>query len=175
MIDENPEKARQAVTELSRLFRASLKTGSSSLITLREEMETVSSYLSLEQFRFEDRLVVHDDIPEETLAARLPPFLLQTLIENAVKYGGRADHVNEISYRACLDEKGLKIRVTNSGQIRARQSSTTGIGLENARLRLHLLFGSDAILNLTSPQENLVQAEVLIPQVTPSNESNYYR
>ncbi len=73
LIDENPEKAREAVTELARLFRASLKTTRKNLITLREELETVQSYLSLEQSRFENRLVVHGDVPAETMEATLPP------------------------------------------------------------------------------------------------------
>ncbi|MEI9998670.1 MAG: histidine kinase, partial [Verrucomicrobiota bacterium] len=165
LIDENPEKARETVTELARLFRASLKTSHNHLITLREELETVRSYLSLEQSRFEERLVIHDDVPEEALEARLPPFLLQTLIENAIKHGDRARVPAEISYRVWLEGRGLKLEVTNSGQIRQRpRDSVTGIGLSNARLRLQLLFGAQAFLNLTAPQDNLVVVEALIPQ-----------
>ena len=166
LIDENPEKAREAVTELARLFRASLKTSRKNLITLREELETVQSYLSLEQARFEDRLVVHGDVPDETLEAQLPPFLLQTLIENAIKYG-IGPQQGEISYRASLNANGLTLRVTNPGQIRVQSSgdSVTGIGLENSRLRLQLLFGSKASLQLKSLRDNFVLAEALIPQL----------
>lgn len=167
LIDENPEKARDAVTELARLFRASLKTTRKDLITLREELETVQSYLSLEQFRFESRLIIHGHIPTEALDAKLPPFLLQTLIENAIKYGVGPHPQTEISYRARLDTDGLVLQVTNPGQIRIQspRDSIAGIGLENSRLRLQLLFGAKASLNLKSPQENVVQAEVLIPQL----------
>jgi two-component system LytT family sensor kinase len=166
LIDENPEKAREAVTELARLFRASLKTTRKNLITLREELETVQSYLSLEQARFEDRLVVHSDVPEETLEAELPPFLLQNLIENAIKYGIGPQQA-EISYGASLNANGLTLRVTNPGQIRVQSSrdSATGIGLENSRLRLQLLFGEKASLHLKSLRDNFVLAEALIPQL----------
>jgi two-component system LytT family sensor kinase len=165
LIDENPEKARAAVTELARLFRASLKTTHKNLITLREELETVESYLSLEQSRFETRLIVRGDIPLEALEAKLPPFLLQTLIENAIKYGVGLQAQTEISYRAQLDTAGLMLQVTNPGQIGSPRDSTTGVGLENSRLRLQLLFGTKASLSLRSVNDNLVLAEALIPQL----------
>ncbi len=167
LVEENPEKAREGITELARLFRASLKTTRQNLITLREEMETVHSYLSLEQSRFEDRLIIRSDIPADTMEATLPPFLLQTLIENAIKYGVGPRISAEISFRACLNRKGLLLQVTNPGQIQPPrgQDSVTGIGLENSRLRLQLLFGSKASLNLTSLRENSVLAEALIPQL----------
>ncbi len=166
LIDENPEKAREAVTELARLFRASLKTTRKDLITLREELETVQSYLSLEQFRFENRLVVRGNVPEEALEAKLPPFLLQTLIENAIKYGVGPQLHAEISYQARLDANGLTLQVTNPGQIRigSPRDSISGVGLENSRLRLQLLFGTKASLNLKPMPNNSVLAEALIPQ-----------
>jgi two-component system LytT family sensor kinase len=165
LIDENPEKARAAVTELARLFRASLKTTHKNLITLREELETVESYLGLEQSRFETRLIVRGDIPPEALEAKLPPFLLQTLIENAIKYGIDQQAQTEISYRAQLGAAGLTLQVTNPGQIRSPRDSTTGVGLENSRLRLQLLFGTKASLSLRSLNDNFVLAEALIPQL----------
>lgn len=167
LIDENPEKAREAVTELARLFRASLKTTRRNLITLREELETVQSYLSLEQSRFENRLIIRGDIPAEAMEATLPPFLLQTLIENAIKYGIGTHLQAEVSYRASLSTDGLMLQVTNPGQVRLRspRDSVTGIGLENSRLRLQLLFGTKASLNLTSLRDNFVLAEALIPQL----------
>jgi two-component system LytT family sensor kinase len=171
LIDENPEKARDAITQLARLFRASLKTSRQNLVTLREEMDTVRSYLSLEKSRFEERLIIRYDIPEELLESKLPPFLLQTLIENAIKYGVGDSPQTEISYRAYLDANGLNLQVTNPGQIRHHRSSTnsprestTGVGLESSHLRLHLLFGSKAFLRLNEVGDSHVRAQVLIPQ-----------
>jgi LytS/YehU family sensor histidine kinase len=176
LIDESPDKAREAVTQLARVFRASLNTSRKDLITLREEMETVRSYLSLERARFEDRLIIRDDIPDDVLESRLPPFLLQTLIENAIKYGVGNKATSEISYGARLDENGLNLRVTNPGRLTPSPSmaaspalnGTTGLGLENSRLRLQLLFGTHAFLHLTCLSDSLVQAEALIPQLKPA-------
>ena len=172
LIDESPEKAREAVTQLACVFRASLNTSRKDLITLREEMETVRSYLSLERARFEDRLIIRDDIPDDILESRLPPFLLQTLIENAIKYGVDNKPNSEISYGAHLDENGLNLRVTNPGRLipsprtaaSPARNETTGLGLENSRLRLQLLFGPRAFLHLTCLSDSVVQAEALIPQ-----------
>jgi hypothetical protein len=176
LIDESPDKAREAVTQLSRVFRASLNTSRKDLITLREEMETVRSYLSLERARFEDQLIIRDDIPDDVLESRLPPFLLQTLIENAIKYGVGNKPSSEISYGAHLDENGLNLRVTNPGRLipspqmttSPARNGTTGVGLENSRLRLQLLFGPHAFLHLTCLSDNVVQAEALIPQLMPA-------
>jgi sensor histidine kinase YesM len=176
LIDESPDKAREAVTQLARVFRASLNTSRKDLITLREEMETVRSYLSLERARFEDRLIIRDDIPDDILESRLPPFLLQTLIENAIKYGVGNKSSSEISYGARLDENGLNLRVTNPGRLipspqmaaGPAHNGTTGLGLENSRLRLQLLFGPHAFLHLTCLSDSLVQAEALIPQLKPA-------
>ncbi|PTY06022.1 hypothetical protein DB346_01260 [Verrucomicrobia bacterium LW23] len=168
LILENPEKARDSVTELACLFRSSLQTSRHNLITLREEMETVRSYLSLEKARFESRLIISDDVPEETLNAKLPPFLLQTLIENAIKYGVGKRRCAEISYRASLGADGLTLEVTNPGKIEEPLISATGIGLSNSRLRLELLFGSRAFLHLKSVPEGVVSAEALIPQMEVS-------
>ena len=176
LIDESPDKAREAVTQLARLFRASLNTSRKDLITLREEMETVRSYLSLERARFEERLIIRDDIPDDVLESRLPPFLLQTLIENAIKYGVGNKATSEISYGAHLDENGLNLRVTNPGRLipapqmptSPERNGTTGVGLENSRLRLQLLFGPRAFLHLTCLSDSVVQAEALIPQLKPA-------
>jgi len=164
LIEENPERARDAVTELAQVFRASLQTTRQDLITLREEIETVNAYISLEMARFEDRLDVRSEIPPETLEAKLPPFLLQTLIENAIRYGLGPRMKAHISYETNLGETGLFIRVTNPGRIDGK-SDSTGIGLENSRLRLRLLFGANAFLHLTSQGDDTVVAEALIPQV----------
>jgi two-component system, LytTR family, sensor kinase len=176
LIDESPEKAREAVTQLARVFRASLNTSRKDLITLREEMETVRAYLSLERARFEDQLIIRDDIPDDVLESRLPPFLLQTLIENAIKYGVGNKPSSEISYGAHLDENGLNLRVTNPGRLISSPQITTSparngatrVGLENSRLRLQLLFGPHAFLHLTCLNDSVIQAEALIPQLKPA-------
>ncbi len=164
LIEENPARARTAVTELALVFRASLQTTRKNLIPLREELQTVNAYLSLERARHEERLRVHEDIAANTLDAMVPPFLLQTLVENAVKFGiASRPEGGEISYSASFNERGLVLRVTNPGDIRT-PAVPSGVGIENSRLRLRLLFGPEAFLNLSSPENDLVLAEVFIPR-----------
>src|SRR5260370_3158753 len=75
------------VTQLAGLMRFSLRTNHSELVSLAEEVVAVEDYLALEVIRFEERLRVHWDIAMEVQNMRVPPMLLQTLVENALKHG----------------------------------------------------------------------------------------
>lgn len=87
LIDENPGRARDAVTRLASILRYSLSTDSDATVPFGTELTVVMDYLELELLRFEDRLTVRKKIHPETLERPIPPMLLQTLVENAVKYG----------------------------------------------------------------------------------------
>ena len=87
MVDENPERARTAITELSNILRSSMQAEKTETTTLEKELSIVKDYLELEQIRFEDRLKVEYDIDEDTLDQQVPPMMLQTLVENAIKHG----------------------------------------------------------------------------------------
>ena len=87
LVDENPERARTAITELSNILRSSMQAEKTETTTLEKELSIVKDYLELEQIRFEDRLKVEYDIDEDTLDQQVPPMMLQTLVENAIKHG----------------------------------------------------------------------------------------
>ena len=87
LIDEDPSRARQAVTQLANMLRYSLQSGSKQTVSFEDELTVVNDYLALEQVRHEERLRLRLDVGPETLRRALPPMLLQTLVENAVKYG----------------------------------------------------------------------------------------
>ncbi len=87
LIDENPERARTAITELSNILRSSMQTEKQETVTFEKELNIVKDYLALEHIRFEDRLQVEYDIDEDTLNQPIPPMMLQTLVENAIKHG----------------------------------------------------------------------------------------
>jgi sensor histidine kinase YesM len=132
----------------------------------------VSDYLALEQVRHEERLRVRLDIAPETLALAVPPLLLQTLVENAVKYGiSNRPEGGEIVVVARCAEGQLQLRVTNPGQLPAQGAvsksaaagGSTGLGLRNAAERLRMFFGDRAKLQLRSETGSLVVAEVSIP------------
>lgn len=168
LIDENPARARQAVTQLANLLRYSLQSGQLETVPFEDELRVVNDYLALEQVRHEERLRVRLDIEPETLALPIPPMLLQTLVENAVKYGISArPEGGEIAIIARRENDSLRLLVTNPGDLAADRSrssvASTGVGLRNAADRLRLLFGERATLQLRSAAPESVIAEAVIP------------
>jgi hypothetical protein len=165
LIDEDPARARTAVTQLANLLRYSLKSGQLETVPFEEELGVVNDYLALEQVRHEERLRLRLDIEPEALRLPIPPMLLQTLVENAVKYGisPRAEG-GEIAIIARNERGALRIQVSNPGELAHEvRTSSTGLGLRNAAERLRLIFGERATLRLRSDQPTVVIAEAVIP------------
>ncbi len=171
LIDENPARARDAVTQLANLLRYSLQSGQLETVPFEDELRVVNDYLALEQVRHEERLRVRMDVAPETLTLPIPPMLLQTLVENAVKYGisARAEG-GEITIFARREGDALRLQVTNPGEIATdtnrRRQGSTGVGLRNAAERLRLLFGERATLQLRTNSPEQVVAEAIIPVMT---------
>lgn len=172
LIDEDPARARQAVTQLANLLRYSLQSGQLETVPFEEELRIVNDYLALEQVRHEERLQLRLDIDPGTLPLSVPPMLLQTLVENAVKYGiSNRPEGGEIAIISRSDDQGLVLRVTNPGTLsdrndpgRPRTQNSTGVGLRNAAERLRLLFGKNAALELRADGDDTIAAEARIPQ-----------
>jgi len=161
LIAEDPGRAQDAVTELSELLRYTLQKPSTPLVALSEELAGVRHYLKLEQIRYEDRLRVEERIAPEMLGAKIPPMLLQTLVENAIKHGiGRTPGGGVLGIEAKAG-RGLELVVTNPGNLGGAEGGG-GIGLRNARERLALL-APGGRLELES-KEGTVTARVEIPQ-----------
>jgi signal transduction histidine kinase len=169
LIDEDPARARQSVTQLANLLRYSLQSGQLETVPFEDELRIVNDYLALEQVRHEERLRVRLDVAPETLSLPIPPMLLQTLVENAVKYGiSTQPEGGEIAIVARQENGMLRLQVTNPGSLptaasTARAKASTGVGLKNAAERLRLLFGERATLELRSASADRVVAEAVIP------------
>ncbi len=177
LIDEDAPRARESVTRLANMLRYSLQSGQQETVVFEEELRIVEDYLALEQIRHENRLRLRWDISAEARAQALPPMLLQTLVENAVKYGiGSRREGGELFISAHCDAAAagqpamLHIRVTNPGNLAvpingatATAEKSTGLGLRNASDRLRLLFGDKAALCLHGETAGLVTADVRIP------------
>lgn len=171
LIDEDAPRARESVTRLANMLRYSLQSGQLETVALEDEIRTVEDYLALEMIRHEDRLRVAWSIAEDARGQAVPPMLLQTLVENAVKYGiSPRRGGGEITISAALEGTDLHLRVSNpgdladpSGPAAALAGSSTGVGLRNAAERLQLLFGDRARLRLAAESAGTVTAHVLIP------------
>lgn len=170
LIGEDPVRARQAVTQMANLLRYSLQSGQLETVPFEEELRIVNDYLALEQVRHEERLRLRLDVEPDTLQLAVPPMLLQTLVENAVKYGiTRRPDGGEIAIIARRDRQGLLLQVVNPGEMSptgesGQEAGSTGVGLHNAAERLRLLCGEEAALELRAGAGGTVVTEARIPQ-----------
>jgi hypothetical protein len=163
LISEDPTRARAMVTELAELLRYSLQSGNRLMVPLGSELEIVNTYLKLEGIRLEERLAVHIDAAPQTLSVPIPTMLLQCLVENGVKHGiEKRPQGGQIRVSSALQNGSMQVQVLSSGQL-SPNGTSTGIGLENARERLRLLYGDTASLTVENQGPEWVKAEVLVP------------
>lgn len=163
-VDEDASRAKQMITQLSEFLRYSLLARSEKRIPLGDELEAVRNYLAIEKIRFEEKLHVEYDVEPRAETIEVPCFLLNPLVENAVKHGRRtSDKPLRIKISARSDPNGLLMEVANSGVLRINGSNGTGsgIGLKNVRERLERLFGADGRFELTE-QDGFVRARIEI-------------
>jgi two-component system LytT family sensor kinase len=166
LIDDSPERARDAVTRLASVLRYSLSVDNRRTVPLKMELDAASDYLELERIRFEDRLTVRKNIDPKTLSCAIPPMLVQTLFENAIKHGvskNEGGSLLSIDVTAEPDGKRVRIVVQNQGDLHNGSSNSTCVGLRNARERLQRLFGQDASLDVFQENPGWVKAVLELP------------
>ncbi|HWC53503.1 MAG TPA: histidine kinase [Chitinophagaceae bacterium] len=163
LVVENPQRAREAITELSNILRSSMQADKSETVTLEKELNIVKDYLALENMRFEDRLRIEYNIDDDTLDQQVPPMMLQTLAENAIKHG-ISKQINGGIVRINSDFKGkfLELTVQNTGQLNGKANGE-GFGLSSTTNRLNLLYGDNAKFEIKQIDPSLVEAKLLLP------------
>ena len=164
--------ARQAITTLADLLRASLMEAGTHTISLARELEHVRLYVEMEKFRFKEQLRYEEDIPSVLLSAPVLPLMLLTLAENAMKHGWiRGGAGGTLTLRASRHEDQLILRMTSPGSLTATtahgREESFGIGWANVQERLSLVFGPAARLR-PAEADGLVTVEIRIPQPRPS-------
>ncbi len=170
LVDEEPVKAKVAITQLSNILRNSLIMDKKRVIGFDDELSTVKDYLALESIRFEERLRLKYDIAPGSEGFEIPPMMIQTLVENAIKHGVSnlmAGGLVELSTR--LDKSRLIITIRNSGQLvngKRKKKKGGGYGLANTKERLKLIYGGEASFRIYNENDKFVVTEVKIPQRT---------
>ena len=167
LVHRDPDAADAMLAQLSDLLRLTLDRVGTSEVALKEEIDFLQKYIEIERTRFGDRLQVHLAIQPETLDASVPNFLLQPLVENAIRHGiaqkidgGRV----EISARREGAELLLSVRDTGPGLSKATRSAlNTGVGLTNTRSRLQHLFGSRHRFEVHEPADGGLAVRITIP------------
>lgn len=129
----------------------------------------VRSYLAIEAVRFEEKLQVRFEVQEGAETCLVPAFLLQPLVDNAVKYGMASGMLPlQLLVRAQVQEGTLHLEVSNTGQWAPTGCAGTGTGLRNVRARLAELYGERARLTHRAA-EGRVHVEVTLPAVQPAD------
>jgi sensor histidine kinase YesM len=163
------DNASDAVLLLSDLMRYTLNYEKRDVVPLSEEIEVVEKYLQLEKIRFGKKLNAELDISDATLDIKIPPIIIQTLVENAIKHGLK-DSSEGVFIKINSELKGdfLTINIINSGRLKkgdpsVYQAKNSGIGVENTRRRLQMIYGERATFDLKNLNEKEVIASLSLP------------
>jgi two-component system LytT family sensor kinase len=163
LVDMNPELSKTAITQLSNLLRSSLQMGKYKTVMLKEELKTVTDYLAIEKIRFDDRLTIIFDIDADANECQIPPMMLQTLAENAVKHGISAlKQGGEILISAQIVKSALQLDIINSGYYQPKEEHE-GVGVVNTQERLKLLYDDKASFLIKNIDSNKVHTQITIP------------
>lgn len=166
LVDENPQRARDAITELSNILRSSMQAEKVETTPLSKELNIVRDYLALEHIRFEDRLNIEYNIDEKTLNQPIPPMMLQTLVENAIKHGiSKKMEGGVIKIISDFKDDHHELIVRNTGHING-DFNPDGFGLYSTQSRLMLLYGEKAHFEIKNTSEDMVEATITMPAVT---------
>jgi two-component system LytT family sensor kinase len=145
---EDADKARQMLLHLSTLLRRSLDEEAHE-VALRQELAFAENYLEIMRSRFGGQLMVRIAIDPTVLDARVPAFLLQPLLENAIEHGKADDNRTTIALSATREHDHLRVTLEDAGPgVGDGTMAREGIGLRNTRARLHHLYGVAASVEL---------------------------
>jgi two-component system LytT family sensor kinase len=173
LIQTAPPRALDTLLRLTTLLRG-VFTSEGQFTTLGREIDVVESYLDIERARFEDRLGVSIDVPVRLRAVRVPPLVLQPLVENAVKHGIAPREIGgHVAVRACVEPGGaghsrhLCLTVDDSGAgvgtEALRDGIDRGVGIRNVQRRLKYQYGGAASLSIRSTPGKGTIVTVILP------------
>ena len=163
MVDENPTRARTAITELSNILRSSMQAEKLETVPLERELNIVKDYLALEKMRFEERLIIEMAIDEDTLGQQVPPMMLQTLVENAIKHGiSKKIHGGTIKVISDFVDNHHELVVQNSGQLDS-YINEDGFGVKSTQYRLNLLYQGKATFEIKNVNLDMVESRITMP------------
>lgn len=166
----DPTHGKAMLHNLQGYLRAALPQMRESDSTLGRELTLASAYLDVVQARMGERLEVSVAVPQELRRAHLPPMMLSTLVENAIKHGiAPLPQGGMLKITATREGERLKVSVTDNG-LGFQASSGSGVGLANTRARLDALYGSDGRLTFAAEPVRGVTVSIELPFVVRSDQ-----
>ncbi|MEP1095685.1 MAG: histidine kinase [Cyclobacteriaceae bacterium] len=161
-------KGQEVIATLGNLLRAMLREDDDQLIPLKQELDYVRDYLKIEKFRFDDRLEIIFSFDEDLMRYKVPPLILQPLVENAIKHGFQdARKIGHIIIKGSKEASQLYLSVQDNGpgQVNAK-STLSGIGIRNVKNRLEKLFPGQSGVEIATSDESGFRIELRLPLIT---------
>jgi len=166
LVEENPARAKESITQLSNILRNTLTMGKNKVIPFDDELKIVKDYVGLETTRYEERLRVEFSVDPKSAVFSVPPLMMQTLVENAIKHGiSKIPDGGELVFKTEVKNDVLHVYIKNSGQLNGHTSEGTGFGLKNTEQRLALLYGDKASMKIKNGDDKHVETELIIPKL----------
>lgn len=178
LIETDPKRASVMQKHLIALLRASMPTmreangAANGVRDLGRELAVITPYLEILKVRMEDRLATQIDVPEGLRSAAFPPMMIQSLVENAIKHGLEPKPEGGLlSVKAEIVHGKLAVTVADTGVGFGKAATAgTGIGLNNIRERLHLLFGRKATLTVAENPPGGTRVTITVPYVAQAGD-----
>lgn len=161
---QDADKADSIITRLGDLLRYSLATEQKPFVTFKEELQAMQSYLEISQLRFGERMALEIAVEPASELVLIPTMLMQPLLENAIKYGIEpSDETSKITLASTVTNGLLEIKITNPWYQQTQQQESFGIGLQNTKNRLKLLYQEQATVTLDSNHNDQVTLSIILP------------
>ncbi|SEA68061.1 GHKL domain-containing protein [Flavobacterium gillisiae] len=141
LVDISPEQAKKTIHSLSKLMRYMLYETNLELVSLSKEVDFMKKYIELMQLRVSDKIVINANFPTSETGVQIAPLLFISLIENAFKHGVSATKESQISITMTVENKKVLFLIENNNfPKKTDDKSGSGIGLQNLKKRLELLY-----------------------------------
>lgn len=164
LVDEEPQKAKKVITQLSNVLRNNLLIGKMKFITFQEELNLIKDYLAIEKARFEERLTYKFQIENDCFDWMVPPMMLQTIVENGIKHGiSKLPKGGELLVKAKIVNNKMEVTISNSGSFNKNAQPETGFGISNTKERMRLLYGNEASFSIQNTDKAIVETQLIIP------------
>ena len=162
LVDIDPEGAKTSLLQLSKMMRYALYESTGRTVPLRLELESVHHYLDLMRLRYTDNVRIDVELPDPLPEVVIPPLILVTFLENAFKHGISFSKPSFVHFKLEADDRNLIFRFTNSVGA-TTQEEKGGIGLDNVRKRLDLIYGKNYSL-VTESDEDVYRLTLTLPR-----------
>ena len=166
LVDIDPERSKQTIVELSKLLRFMLYEGSKPTVPIARELAFLEDYICLMRLRYTEKVAINFSKPSEMPDAQVPPLLFITFVENAFKHGVSYRQESFIDIQAEVRDKGQEARELHfqcrNSRIPETEDQHGGVGLQNFKKRLELIYGKNFTLNIND-QPDSYEVQLTIP------------